>query len=230
VLELGGNAAVIVDEDADLEDAVERIVFGAYYQSGQSCISVQRVMVHESLFEEFRRRLVDAVSRLESGDPLDEDTFIGPMISEDEAARLAGWIESAVTAGARLLCGGDRQGSMLEPTVLENVPLDHPIACQEAFGPVVVLSSFGSFDEAIRQVNDSRFGLQAGVCTRDLHKALAAWDRLEVGGVVVGDVPSYRIDNMPYGGIKDSGLGREGVRHAIEDFTEIRLLVIREPE
>jgi acyl-CoA reductase-like NAD-dependent aldehyde dehydrogenase len=230
VLELGGNAAVIVDRDADLDDAVERIVFGAFYQSGQSCIGVQRILVHEAVLAEFRSRLVAATSALEMGDPGEESVFIGPMISEKEAARLEDWIRSALDRGATLLCGGKREGAMLEATLLEGVPADEKVVCQEAFGPVAVLSSFSDFDDALREVNDSVFGLQAGVFTRDLYRAERAWDRLEVGGVVIGDVPSWRVDHMPYGGVKDSGLGREGIRFAIEDMSEIRLMVIRNPE
>lgn len=229
VLELGGNAAVIVDEDADLEDAIERIVFGAFYQSGQSCIGVQRILVHESLYDRFRDQLVEKTKALPMGDPKQESTFIGPMISEKEATRLHGWVESAVAAGATLLCGGGREGAMLEATLLEGVPEGEDVVCQEAFGPVAILSPFSDFDSALDQVNDSVFGLQAGIFTRDLYKAQAAWDRLEVGGVVIGDVPSWRVDHMPYGGVKESGLGREGVKFAIEDMTEIRMMVIRTP-
>jgi acyl-CoA reductase-like NAD-dependent aldehyde dehydrogenase len=229
VLELGGNAACIVDTDADLEDAVARIVFGAFYQSGQSCISVQRILVHESVYEPFRGRFVAAVEGLVCGRPQDEDTFIGPMISAREATRLAGWIEEAVAAGARLACGGTRDGAMLAPTVLENVDPGLPVACEEAFGPVAILERFDDFDAALARTNDSAFGLQAGIFTRDIYKAMKAWDTLEVGGVVIGDVPSWRVDNMPYGGVKDSGLGREGIRWAIEDMTEVRLLVLRTP-
>ena len=229
VLELGGNAAVIVDADTDLADAVQRIVFGAFYQSGQSCIGVQRILVHADIYGDFRERLVAATRALRMGDPKDEKTFIGPMISEKEAERLHGWIEAARAAGARVLCGGGRSGAMLEATLLENAPRHLDIVCQEAFGPVAVLSQFSDFDGALDEVNDSAFGLQAGVFTRDLYKAKRAWDRLEVGGVLIGDVPSWRVDHMPYGGVKDSGLGREGIRFAIEDMTEIRLLVIRTP-
>lgn len=229
VLELGGNAAVIVDEDADLEDAIERIVFGAFYQSGQSCIGVQRIIVHESLYERFRDQLVEKTKALKMGDPKDEATFIGPMISEKEATRLHGWIESAVSAGANLLCGGKREGAMLEATLLDNVTAGADVICQEAFGPVAVLSTFDDFDQALEQVNDSVFGLQAGIFTRDIYKAHKAWDTLEVGGVVIGDVPSWRVDHMPYGGVKESGLGREGVKFAIEDMTEVRMMVLRTP-
>ncbi|MEE8169511.1 MAG: aldehyde dehydrogenase family protein, partial [Phycisphaerae bacterium] len=229
VLELGGNAAVIVDADADLEDAVQRIVFGAFYQSGQSCIGVQRILAHERIYDDLRDRLVSATRKLRMGDPKDEQTFIGPMISEKEARRLDGWIQSAAAGGGRILCGGKRSGAMLEATLLENVPADADLCRKEAFGPVAVLSRFTDFDDALRSVNDSVFGLQAGIFTRDLYKAQRAWDVLEVGGVVIGDVPSWRVDHMPYGGVKDSGLGREGIRFAIQDMTEIRLLVIRTP-
>ena len=229
VLELGGNAAVIVDHDADLIDAVERVVFGAFYQSGQSCISVQRIVVHASLYEQFKTALVAKTRALVAGDPKDENTFIGPMIAESEAIRLERWITEAVAAGATLLCGGKRVGAMLDASLLENVPSTAKVCTEEAFGPVAVLSRFDDFEQALAAVNDSRFGLQAGVFTRDLYKAQKAWDTLDVGGVVIGDVPSYRVDNMPYGGVKDSGLGREGVIFAMEDMTEIRNLVIRTP-
>jgi acyl-CoA reductase-like NAD-dependent aldehyde dehydrogenase len=230
ILELGGNAACVVDEDADLDDAIERIVFGAYYQSGQSCISVQRVLVHESLYVEFKQRYTNKVANLVHGDPLSEDTFIGPMISESEATRLEGWIQDAVAAGATLLCGGKRDGAMLQASLLENVPSDAELNTEEAFGPASIISSFSDFDEALKEVNNSQFGLQAGVFTRDIYKAHKAWDELDVGGVVIGDVPSWRVDNMPYGGVKESGLGREGITFAMEDMTEIRLMVLRTPQ
>ena len=229
VLELGGNAACVVDKDADLDDAVERLVFGAFYQSGQSCIGVQRIIAHASIYDALRERLVAATNRLVAGDPKDEATFIGPMISTAEAERLEAWVQAAVAAGGTLLCGGTRDGAMLTATLLENVPKDQDVCAQEAFGPVAVLSRFDSFDDALRDVNDSAFGLQAGIFTRDLYHMQQAWDELEVGGVIIGDVPSWRVDNMPYGGVKDSGLGREGVRFAMEDMTEIRNLVIRTP-
>jgi acyl-CoA reductase-like NAD-dependent aldehyde dehydrogenase len=229
ILELGGNAACIVDRDADLADAVERIVFGAFYQSGQSCIGVQRIFIHDDIYEDFRDRLVAATQELKLGDPKDESTFIGPLIDEKEAVRLEEWIQSAEKASGRVLCGGKRQGAFLEPTLLENVPAMENICSAEAFGPVAVLSSFSTFEGAIHRVNDSVFGLQTGVFTRELYKMQLAWDELDVGGVVIGDVPSWRVDNMPYGGVKDSGLGREGVKFAMEDMTEIRLLVVRTP-
>ena len=227
VLELGGNAAVIIDKDADLEDAAERTVFGAFYQSGQSCIGVQRIIVHADIYDAFKAKLVARTRALVAGNPSDEATFIGPMIDVKEAERLEGWIAEACAAGATLLCGGGRSGAMLDATLLENVPRSTQLYTEEAFGPVAFFSTFTDFDAALAEVNDSKFGLQAGVFTRDLFKMMKAWDRLEVGGVVINDVPSYRVDNMPYGGVKDSGLGREGIRFAMEDMTEIRNLVIR---
>jgi acyl-CoA reductase-like NAD-dependent aldehyde dehydrogenase len=230
VLELGGNAACVVDADqaGRLDAVVERLVFGAYYQSGQSCISVQRIFAHEAIYDALRTKLVAAVRALRSGNPRDETTFIGPIISESEAIRLEQWIGKARAAGATVLCGGARAGVMLEPALLEDVPGDVELACEEAFGPVAVLARYADFDAVLEAVNASRFGLQAGIFTNDLAKAMRAWDALEVGGVIVNDVPSWRVDHMPYGGVKDSGLGREGVRFAIEDMTEIRLLVIRD--
>ena len=227
ILELGGNAAVIVDKDADLDHALARIIFGAFYQSGQSCIGVQRILIHADVYDRFRDMLVEKTKTLVSGNPKDRDTFIGPMISEKEAARLDGWIQDAVAGGATLLTGGRRDGAMLEATLLENVDRKADAYREEAFGPLAILSKFTDWDDALVEVNDSKFGLQAGLFTRDLHKVLAAWDDLDVGGIVVNDVSSYRVDNMPYGGVKDSGLGREGIRFAMEDMTEIRNMVIR---
>ncbi|MBV7334206.1 aldehyde dehydrogenase family protein [Chloroflexi bacterium TSY] len=227
VLELGGNAAVIVDEDADLDDAVDRIIFGAFYQSGQSCVGVQRIIVHETVYATFREKLVVATNALKMGNPKDEEIFIGPMISEKEAIRLEGWIQSAVDGGATLLCGGTRDGALLEATLLENVAKTEAVVCQEAFGPVAVLSTFSEFDQALAEINESEFGLQAGIFTQNIYKAHKAWDTLEVGGVIIGDVPSWRVDHMPYGGVKESGLGREGIRFAMEDMMEIRLMVLR---
>ncbi|MGE0178416.1 MAG: aldehyde dehydrogenase family protein [Sphingomonas sp.] len=227
VLELGGNAAVIIDKDANLADALERTIFGAFYQSGQSCIGVQRILIHADVYDEFRDMLVAKTKTLVAGDPKDRNVFIGPMISEGEAKRLDGWIQEAVEKGAILLCGGNREGAMLEATLLEGVDRNTKLNTEEAFGPVAFLIKFSHFDEALEIVNDSKFGLQAGIFTRDLFQMFDAWDRLDVGGVVINDVPSYRVDNMPYGGVKDSGLGREGIRFAMEDMTEIRNLVIR---
>lgn len=230
VLELGGNASCIVDADQGerLDAIVERLVFGAYYQSGQSCVSVQHILVHESLHDALREKLVAAVKKLVAGDPHDEATFVGPMIDEAAARRLDGWVQSAVGKGARVLVGGARQGAMLPATLIEGVPADEPLSREEAFGPVALLSSFASFDEALARVNAGQFGLQAGVFTDSLSHTTRAWDQLEVGGVIVGDVPSFRVDNMPYGGVKGSGVGREGVRYSIEEMTEVRLLVVRD--
>jgi acyl-CoA reductase-like NAD-dependent aldehyde dehydrogenase len=229
VLELGGNAACIVDKDADIDDAISRVIIGAYYQSGQSCISVQRLLVHSEIYDEFKSKYVEKVKGLVSGDPSDENTFIGPMISESEAERLHNWIIEASEAGGTILCGGTREGAMLQATVMENVPKGCDASAEEAFGPLSILLPFDDYDDALKEVNNSRYGLQAGVFTRDIYKAHKAWNELDVGGVVIGDVPSWRVDNMPYGGVKDSGLGREGIRYAIEDMTETRLMVIRTP-
>lgn len=227
ILELGGNAACIIDKGANIDDAVPRVIHGAFYQSGQSCISVQRILLHEALSAQCEATLVEATQSLKSGDPADEDVFIGPMISIEDAERVESWIREAVDAGAELLCGGRRDGTILQPTLLRNVPEDQTLNCEEAFGPVAVISTFSNFDEALAQVNRSRFGIHAGVFTPSIEHALQAWDQLEVGGVLINEAPSWRVDNMPYGGIKDSGLGREGIRYAIEDMTEIRSLVIR---
>jgi acyl-CoA reductase-like NAD-dependent aldehyde dehydrogenase len=228
-LELGGNAACIVDADpgATLEHVVERLAFGAYYQSGQSCISVQRILVHASVYPALRKLLRKKVAGLRMGDPRDEDTFIGPVIDADAARRIESWVAAAERKGARRLAGGARKGTLLPATLLEDVPRGSDLYRKEVFGPVACLEAFDDFDEALDRVNDSDFGLQAGVFTGNLAHAMRAWDRLDVGGVVVGDVPSFRVDNMPYGGVKLSGLGREGVRYAIEDMTEQRLLVLR---
>ncbi|SAK71755.1 aldehyde dehydrogenase [Caballeronia hypogeia] len=230
ILELGGNAAAIVDSDqaGKLDYVVDRLAFGAFYQSGQSCIGVQRILVHESLYERLRERLIAKTNSLQMGDPKDEKTFVGPMISESETRRLAGWMENAVKAGAKIIAGGKVKGAMFEATLLENVGRQTDLYRKEAFGPVAILEQFDDFGKALDIVNDSDFGLQAGIFTDSLAHAHQAWDRLEVGGVVINDVPSFRVDNMPYGGVKDSGLGREGIRYAIEDMTEARLMVMRQ--
>ncbi|MBF5044530.1 aldehyde dehydrogenase family protein [Aggregicoccus sp. 17bor-14] len=230
VLELGGNAACIVDRDQEgrLDFVADRIALGAFFQAGQSCISVQRVLVHASLYEPLKEKLVARAKALRAGNPRDAATTLGPLIDEPAARRLEGWIAQAVARGARVLAGGGRKGALLEATVLEGVPADEPLSAQEAFGPVLLLQPFDDFDAALAELNAGRYGLQAGLFTQDLTKALRAWDELEVGGVVVGDVPSFRVDTMPYGGVKGSGLGREGIRYAIEDMTETRLLVLRQ--
>lgn len=229
VLELGGNAACILHRDADLDDAISRILIGAFYQSGQSCISVQRLLVHESIYASFKEKLVSKTNELKSGDPKNEDTFIGPIISLSEAERIEHWISEAQKAGATLLCGGKREGSVIDATLLENVPHNLPLSCQEVFGPVAMLEPFTDFDAALQEVNNSRYGLQAGIFTRDIYRIQQAWDTLDVGGVMINEVPSWRADHMPYGGVKDSGIGREGIRWAMEDMSELRLMVLRTP-
>ncbi|GHG72988.1 aldehyde dehydrogenase family protein [Comamonas sp. JC664] len=230
VLELGGNAACVVDAapGASLDFIADRVAHGAFFQAGQSCISVQRVLVHASLYDALREKLVARAKALRPGNPSDDATTLGPMIDEPAARRLEGWIQDAVRRGAKVLAGGGRRGPVLDATVLEAVPVDAALSTEEAFGPVVLLQPFTDFDEALREVNSGRFGLQAGLFTQDLSRAMRAWDELEVGGVVVGDVPSFRVDTMPYGGVKGSGIGREGVKYAIEDMTELRLLVLRQ--
>ncbi len=226
-LELGGNAACIIHDDADIDDAVDRCTLGAFYQSGQSCISVQRLYVHENIYDEFRDQFVDAARGLKVGNPLDEDTFVGPVISDDDAKRMVEWVEEAKAHGATVLCGGGRDGVMVEATLLEDAKPTDKVNGQEVFGPVAVLHRYRDYDEALKAVNSSAYGLQAGVFTRDVFRIHQAWDELEVGGVMANDVPSWRVDHMPYGGVKDSGLGREGLRWAIEEMTEVRLLVLR---
>ncbi len=230
ILELGGNAACIVDQDPgrDLDEVVDRLILGGYYQSGQSCIGVQRIYVHGAVHDTLRKKLKAAVGKLVAGDPKDRKTFIGPMIDEDAAKRVESWIAAAKQGGATVLAGGKRDGNMLPAALLEGVPHDADLYRKEAFGPVACIEPFDDFEDALKRVNDSDFGLQAGVFTGRLDHAMRAWDVLEVGGVIVGDIPSFRVDNMPYGGVKDSGLGREGLRYAIADMTEPRLLVIRD--
>ncbi len=226
VLELGGNAACVVDKDADQDFAVERMMIGAFYQSGQSCIGVQRVLIHENIYESFKGKLVAAAKQLKVGDPLEEDTFIGPLIDEKEAKRLEEWTDAAVKGGAKVLCGGKRDGAFYDATFIENAPKDAAVTCEEAFGPIATVEPFNNFKQACDIVNDSVFGLQAGVFTNNMQNAFYAFNELDVGGVVINDIPSFRVDSMPYGGVKDSGLGREGIRFAIEDMTELRLMVM----
>jgi glyceraldehyde-3-phosphate dehydrogenase (NADP+) len=230
VLELGGNAGAIVDRTADLDWAVRRIVVGAFSYSGQVCISVQRVFVHEAVWQEFMVRFVAAAGSLTMGDPLDPATEIGPMVDLAAVTRTQAWVAEARATGAKILLGGEADGAYFPPTILTDVPSTAKLCREEAFAPVVVVSRFGEFSQAVEAVNDSRFGLQAGVFTNDLAHAWSAFEGLEVGGVIVNDVPTYRIDNMPYGGSKDSGQGREGVRYAIEDMTELRIMVLASPQ
>jgi len=225
-LELGGNAAVIVHSDADLTYAAHRCVAGGFSYAGQTCISVQRILVHRPVFEKFSDLLVQGVRKLKIGDPMDESTDIPPLIREQDATRVVQWIEEAVQAGAKLLCGGKRHGSAVEPTVLTGTSPEMRVNCAEIFGPVVTVEPYDEFGEAIHQVNHSVYGLQAGLLTRDAVLIQTAFEELEVGGLIVGDVPSFRVDQMPYGGVKDSGLGREGLRYSIEDMTERKLMVM----
>ena len=226
VLELGGNAGVIVHGDTDLAWAAERCVTGGFSYAGQTCISVQRILVERPAFTKFRDLLIAGVSKLKVGDPMDDATDLGPLIRESDAIRATQWVQEAVQDGATLLCGGKRRGSVMEPTVLTGTRPDMKVNCQEIFGPVVTLEGYDDFAQALRLINESPYGLQAGVFTRDAARIFQAFEELEVGGVIAGDVPSFRIDHMPYGGVKDSGLGREGLRYAIEDMTEPRLLVM----
>ena len=226
VLELGGNAAVIVHNDAELAYAAERCAIGGFSYAGQTCISVQRILVQRSVVQHFTDMLVEKVQKLKVGDPLDDTVDVGPLIRESDAVRSEQWIQEAVSGGAKLLTGGHRKGSLVEPTVLTETRPEMRVNCQEVFAPVVTVEPYDDFDEALRRANDSPYGLQAGVFTRDATRLFHAFEELEVGGVIAGDIPSFRIDNMPYGGIKESGLGREGLRYAIEDMTEPRLLVM----
>ena len=225
-LELGGNAGVIVHHDADLEYAAERCVSGGFSYAGQSCISVQRIFVHAKVLENFQAAFLPRVQKLKVGNPLDESTDVGPMISEADAQRAEQWINEAHNAGAKILCGGKRNGSLLEPTVLTGTRPEQRLNCQEVFAPLVTVEAYDDFGDAVRRVNDSPYGLQAGIFTRDAKLLFHAYELLEVGGVIAGDVPTFRIDHMPYGGVKDSGLGREGLRYAIEEMTEPKLLVV----
>ncbi len=229
VLELGSNAAVIVDEGADLPFAVARIVYGAYSYAGQKCISVQRIYVHDRVYDAFLAQFLAATAKVKCGDPRDPEVLIGPMINQAAAVRVEQWIDEAKARGARALAGGPRQGSVVPATVLVDVPADTKVSCAEAFGPVVTIDRFRDFDDALARVNDSRFGLQAGVFTADLNRALRSWSELEMGGVIINDIPTWRIDPMPYGGVKDSGLGREGLRSSMEEMTEVRLMVVNAP-
>ncbi len=229
VLELGGNAGVIVDETADLDWAVARLVYGAFAYAGQVCISVQRIYVVASIYAEFERRFVDKVREVRMGDPLDPATDLGPMVDEAAVARTDEWVREALDDGARALTGGRADGQFYEPTVLVDVPRDARVCGEEVFAPVVNLFQVPDFATALREINDSRFGLQCGLFTGSLERTLAAHDELEVGGIIVNDVPTWRTDAMPYGGVKDSGLGREGLRWSIEDMTEPRLLAFARP-
>jgi glyceraldehyde-3-phosphate dehydrogenase (NADP+) len=226
-LELGGNAATIVHADADLDWAVRRSVVGAFAYAGQICISVQRLYVHDAIYDRFRDDFVAATESLAVGDPRDEATIAGPVIDEKAAKRIVSWIDEARGRGARILTGGSREGRLVAPTVVENASPDLSVSCEEVFGPVVVLDRYDDFDAAIRAANASKYGLQASLFTHDDRRIRAAFERIEVGGLVVNDSPLVRVDNFPYGGVKASGRGREGVRYAMEEMTEPRVLVTR---
>ncbi|MGV8124617.1 MAG: aldehyde dehydrogenase family protein [Candidatus Xenobiia bacterium LiM19] len=223
-LELGGNAGVIIDADADLDYAVSRCITGGFSFAGQVCISVQRIFVHEKVYRDFINKLVEAAQSLICGDPEKEETKVGPLITEHDVERILKWVDEARKDGATLKNGNVRSGNIIEPTILTNVKSEMKVCCNEIFGPVVTVSPFALWEDAVRAVNDSKFGLQAGVFTRNLERAFYAFQNLEVGGVIVGDVPTFRADNMPYGGVKNSGQGREGVRYTMEEMTELKLM------
>lgn len=226
-LELGGNAGVIVEADADLDRAASRCAAGGYGYAGQSCISVQRILVHRDVYDDFLRRFVTRVGNLHVGDPLDPVTDVGPMISEEAAQRAESWIAAAVREGAKIETGGKRQGALLQPTILTGTRPAQQVNCEEVFAPITTVTAYTTFDEAVESINATPYGLQAGIFTRDVATMMRAWERLDVGGVMGNDIPSFRVDRMPYGGAKASGLGREGVRYAIQEMTEPRLLTLQ---
>lgn len=230
VLELGGNAGVVVDKRSDVKLAAQRCRVGAYAYAGQVCISVQRIYVHEDRKDEFIEAFLDEIGKMSIGDPMDESTDLGPMIDDKAASRTEEWIESAREQGAEVLAGGKADGRFFQPTVIANAPRESFVCSREAFAPLVNIFTFNDFTEALTHINDSDFGLQAGVFTHSLEHALQAFESIEAGGVIINDVPTYRIDHMPYGGVKDSGLSREGLRYAIEDMTEPRLAVFNRVE
>jgi acyl-CoA reductase-like NAD-dependent aldehyde dehydrogenase len=230
-LELGGNAGVVIESDADIELAAQRCAAGGFGYAGQTCISVQRIFVHHSIADLFTTKLLMHVARLKTGDPTDETTSIGPLIDDAAAERVEGWIGEAVADGARVLLGGKRTGSLVEATVLSNVNPEMKVSCREVFGPVVTVTPYRQLSEAVALLNQSDFGLQAGIFTQDINKIFYAYRHLDVGAVLANEIPTFRADHMPYGGVKDSGLGREGIRAAIEDMTEPRMLImnLKEP-
>jgi acyl-CoA reductase-like NAD-dependent aldehyde dehydrogenase len=225
-LELGSNSACIIDESADLDLAVPRCIVGSYAYAGQVCISVQRIYIHEKVFDEFTQRFLKGTEKLKLGDPLDPETDMGPMITEKDAVRTEAWVNEAVSCAAKILIGGTREKNLYHPTVLTNVKPEMKVMEQEVFAPVVCFVPFSDFSEAVRMADDSVFGLQAGVYTSDIEKAFQAVKGIRVGGVIVNDVPTYRADQMPYGGVKESGMGREGLKFAIEEMTDIKMVVL----
>ncbi len=228
ILELGGNSGVLLDEDCDLDLAVARTIAGAFSYAGQVCISVQRIYVHRRIYDVFLERFVSGVKSLKMGDPMDGSVHVGPMIDEDSLSRVSSWVEEALAAGARVITGGKRSGAFFyEPTVVVDATPWMKLSCMEVFAPLVTVTPIESFEEGLQAINDSVYGLQAGVFTRDLQRAFTAFETLRVGGVIINGVPTYRVDHMPYGGIKQSGTGREGVRYAIEEMTEPRFMALR---
>jgi len=225
-LELGGNAACIVHEDADLDYAVAKCLAGGFGQAGQSCISVQRILVHEPIADEFQRRFLDGVAKMKVGDPRDPGTVVGPVVDKGAAERLETWIDEAVKGGAKLLAGGKRERNLVQPTVIAEASPDLKVSCQEVFGPVVTLARYRDFKEAVRQADDSQFGLQAGVFTHDIRLIRHAVEHLHVGGLMVNESPTTRVDSMPYGGVRDSGLGREGPRYSMHEMSEPKLVLV----
>ena len=225
-LELGGNAGVIVHDDGDLDKAAQRVAFGGYYQAGQSCISVQRVFVQEGVFEEFKTKLITEVEKLKTGDPMDSETDVGPVIDHDSLERISQWVDEAVQGGAEVLTGGKREDPFYSPTVLARTKPQMKVRQQEIFGPVITVETYDTFENAIAESNNSNYGLQAGVFTQDVNRLHQAWRDLQVGGVIANDVSAFRADQMPYGGTKDSGAGREGLRFAMEEMSELKILVV----
>jgi len=226
ILELGSNSAVIVHKDADIDKAVTACVRAAFAYAGQICISLQRILLHREIADEFTNKFIPAVESLRLGDPLNEDTDVGPMITENAAIRAHEWISEAVSRGAKLLTGGERNGNMIKPAVLQNVDRDMKIVCYEVFAPVVSVLEYSGIEDAINIVNDSDFGLQAGIFTSDINLAFKTAKELQVGGVMINDTSMYRVDAMPYGGVKQSGIGREGPRYAIEEMTDLKIIVL----
>jgi glyceraldehyde-3-phosphate dehydrogenase (NADP+) len=229
VLELGGNAGVIITKTANIDKALLKCIGGAFAYSGQVCIHTQRIYIHETIFETFTERMADQTRKLKIGDPLDPSTDISAMIDEENALRVEEWANEAINGGARIIAGGKRKGSIFEPTIITNTRSDMKVCSHEVFGPVVVVEPYSHFEEAIDAVNDSQFGLQAGVFTNQIDEEIFAFNNLKVGGVIINDVPTFRVDHMPYGGVKESGLGREGVKYAIHEMMESRLLIRGKP-
>ena len=225
-LELGGNAGVVVDESADIETAVPKIITGGFYGAGQSCISVQRVYVHCNLYEEFEKKIVEAAKKVVFGNPDDENCLAGPMINETEAKRAERWIQEAIESGGKLLTGGKRDGAVLEPTLMRDVPIACNVNSKEVFAPIMVLKGFTDFKQAVEELDNSDYGLQAGIFTNNLRNAMYAYENIEAGGIVINEVSAFRVDSMPYGGMKLSGMGKEGIKYAIEEMTERKILII----